>query len=327
MQQNTIWIAYSGGVDSTVLMHIASKHYDNIHAVHINHGLNANACMWERHCASEAKKLGVPFTSLKVNAQPISGQSPEEAARNARYSAFKRLVADNDVLLTAHHADDQAETVLYRLLRGTGPKGLGAMQPKTINQGIKILRPMLDIKRDEILEYAKSENLSWIEDCSNNNQDFDRNFIRQRIMPLLKQRWSAVTNINRAAGLCAELHTNIATEDVLDLKFWQRETIRAWLHKHKLQPTLQQLNTILTEVVNARSDAQPRFVLGNKIICRSQNKLYVISKDCAARKSTHGRPAKKIFQQFGIPPWERDNYKVIYQDGRLIEIVGLWRAG
>lgn len=322
-----MWVGYSGGVDSTVLMHVLSRQYQNIHIVHINHGLHPKALHWERHCASEAKKLGLDFTCIKVNAHPLPGQSPEEAARNARYGAFKKLVSVNDVLLTAHHADDQAETVLYRLLRGTGPKGLAAMQSKSINNCIQILRPMLDITRDEIVAYAKSEKLSWIEDCSNHNDDFDRNFIRQRIMPLLKQRWSAVANINRAAGLCAELQTNIETDEILDLKFWQRETVRAWLHKHKLQPTLQQLNTIIAEVVNARPDAQPRFVLADKIICRSQNKLYVVTKESVARKSAHGRPAKKIFQQLGIPPWEREKYEAIYQDGRLIEIVGLWRAG
>lgn len=326
MQHNTMWIAYSGGLDSTVLLHILSKNYKNIHAIHINHGLNPHADHWQQHCAAEAKKLDIAFTAIKVNAQPVLGKSPEEVARNARYSAFKNIIAKHDVLLTAHHADDQAETVLYRLLRGTGPKGLGGMQASVVNFGVRILRPMLNITRAEILEYAKVQQLSWIEDCSNQNLDFDRNFIRQRVMPLLQQRWSAVANINRAAALCAELHTNINTDDVLDLKFWQRETIRAWLHRHKLQPTLEHVHTIIKEVVNARADAQPRFTLGDKIICRSQDKLYVVSKESAARKSAHGRPAKKIFQQFGIPPWERDNYQVIYRDGQLVEIVGLWRA-
>lgn len=325
MQTQKIWIGYSGGVDSHVLLHIVSQHY-KVHAVHINHGLSPNADQWQQHCENICTALNVPLTCIKVNAKPAKGQSPEAAAREARYSAWQQIVAAPDVLLTAHHADDQAETILYRLLRGTGPKGLTGIQSKVVIKNVNVLRPMLELTKAEILQYATEHDLCWINDESNSNTDYDRNFIRQTIMPLLKQRWSATDNINRAGKLCENLLINLETPEILDLKFWQQQTVRAWLHKHDLQVSKQQLDTIINEVINAEADAQPQFKIGSKVIRRNRDKLYVLNQNAVAQADrVHGRKAKKIFQQHGIPPWQRGDYGLVFDgENRLIAITGLW---
>ena len=123
-----IWVAYSGGVDSHVLLHALVRYSkQNLRVVHVHHGLQAVADRWVDHCTMEAAKLGVPIDIIKVNAHPALGQSPEQAARQARYEAIKSLLQPGDMVLTAHNQDDQAETLILQLLRGAGPKGLAAM--------------------------------------------------------------------------------------------------------------------------------------------------------------------------------------------------------
>ena len=218
-------IAYSGGVDSHVLLHLCAQLKNNpggseksFTAVYIDHGLSPHAKKWGRHCQHICYELDIPLTIIEVNASPERGQSPEAAARLARYHAFAELLQTNECLLTAQHLDDQAETLLLQLLRGSGSKGLAAMPKLKFFSGGYICRPILNYRKQDILAYAKQHRLTWIEDETNSEQRFDRNFLRHSIFPLLQQRWPAVlNNFAKSAELQAEnqyLLEQLAQEDI-----------------------------------------------------------------------------------------------------------------
>ncbi|MEQ1531535.1 MAG: tRNA lysidine(34) synthetase TilS, partial [Methylococcales bacterium] len=202
-----IYVGYSGGVDSHVLLHLcaAYKKQHKITAVYIHHGLQAEAEAWAQHCQGIADELGVGFLMLRVNAWPQPGQSPEEGARNARYSALKALLAEGDVLMLAQHREDQLETVLLQLFRGSGLRGLSGM-PEAIGFGKGLmLRPLLSASKQSLVDYAQAKQLRWVEDPSNQSNDYDRNFLRNAVLPLIKQRWPACDKtVARAATHCAD---------------------------------------------------------------------------------------------------------------------------
>ncbi|TNB78113.1 tRNA lysidine(34) synthetase TilS [Pseudomonas sp. Fig-3] len=201
-------IAFSGGLDSTVLLHLLASLSKNealppLRAVHVHHGLQAVADAWPDHCRSVCKALGVPLEV--VNVQVPAGASVERAAREARYAAFVALLHSNEVLLTGQHRDDQAETLLFRLLRGAGVRGLSAMpRQRPLGQGY-LLRPLLDVSRAELEAYATQQGLNWIEDPSNDDHRYARNFLRQRIFPVLTEQWPQTsTTLARSAAHLSE---------------------------------------------------------------------------------------------------------------------------
>ena len=203
------WIAYSGGMDSEVLLHaIASLRgllRMDLCAIHVDHGLHADSVSWAEHCRRRCGNLGVPLTIRHLALQPIRGESLEALAREARYGALRECVAAGELLLTAQHRDDQAETLLLALMRGSGIKGLAAMPAVAPFGEAWLLRPLLDRSRRDLLDYAGEEGLTWVEDPSNGNLAFDRNFLRARILPLLAERWpSCAVSLARTAGHCAE---------------------------------------------------------------------------------------------------------------------------
>ena len=201
-----IWVAYSGGVDSHVLLKLASQAFPKVHAVHINHGLSSNANIWQRHCETVCVGLNIKLHCINVNAKPKAKQSPEDAARIARRAAWQNLLTSEDILLLAHHADDQAETILYRLFRGTGPKGLSGMALQSKLGVVSLFRPLLAIGKQDILKYAAKNKLAYISDESNIDNKYDRNYIRNQLLPHITQRWpAAVANINRAGKLNLQL--------------------------------------------------------------------------------------------------------------------------
>jgi tRNA(Ile)-lysidine synthetase, N-terminal domain len=176
-----------------------------ITAVYVHHGLQLEADAWAEHCKKTATDLGVDFKVIRVDAIAGQGESPEEVARNARYTALRTLIETDDLLLVAQHREDQLETVLLQLFRGSGLSGLSAM-PAFMNFGKGVLlRPLLNTPKIAVEVYAKLHNLSWIEDPSNQSNNFNRNFLRNAIVPLLKQRWPACDKtVARSAGHCAE---------------------------------------------------------------------------------------------------------------------------
>lgn len=216
-------IAFSGGLDSTVLLHLLAtlaktESLPPLSAIHVHHGLQAVAEAWPEHCRSVCAALDVPLQVVRVQVQP--GASLERAARDARYGAFVEVTGVNDVLLTGQHRDDQAETLLFRLLRGAGVRGLSGMpRQRRLGNGY-LLRPLLEATRADLEAYAAEHQLSWIEDPSNQDRHFSRNYLRHQVFPALTARWpQATATMVRSAAHLSEaqgLLDDLAQMDLLD---------------------------------------------------------------------------------------------------------------
>ena len=222
---NRIWVAFSGGIDSTVLLHLASGCFsrDRVFAVHVNHGLHPDAHEWERFCRHTAARLGVVFHSLRVRVQVRGGGGVEAAARDARYVALKPLLSMGDVLMTAHHGEDQAETVLLQMLRGGGLEGLAAM-PKRMRFGAgSILRPLLEVPHRQIKLFARRFKVQYMDDPANDDPGYDRNYLRQEILPLLSVRWPAwqktLSRVARHQAEACDLIRQLAEQRLSQLPF------------------------------------------------------------------------------------------------------------
>ena len=187
-------VAFSGGLDSSVLLAGLAELRDSrlpdieLRALHIHHGLSQFADNWVAHCQLFCQQRNIPFTAVRVQVNRQNG-GIEAAARAARYQAFAENLSENEVLLTAQHLNDQCETFFLALKRGSGPAGLSAMSADSWTPGYRLLRPLLDISREQLEEYATQHQLSWIEDDSNRDARFDRNFLRLDILPALYDRW------------------------------------------------------------------------------------------------------------------------------------------
>ncbi|GAA5525668.1 tRNA(Ile)-lysidine synthase [Microbulbifer aestuariivivens] len=218
------WLALSGGLDSTVLLHLLVSEGEPVCAVHVHHGLSANADDWAVHCAELADALGVPLVTRHVSVD--AGGGIEAGARDARYRVFSSLLQAGDQLLLAHHGDDQVETFFLRLLRGAGAQGLGAMRGcRPLGAGV-LLRPLLKSSRSDLEAYAREQELDWIEDESNRDARFDRNFLRGRVLPLLSERWPLRQRVHRAARNLEESADLLRQLADLDLESCQRRPER-----------------------------------------------------------------------------------------------------
>lgn len=218
-----IVVGYSGGLDSSVLLHrLAAEpaiRARGLRAVHIHHGLQAAAEEWAAHCRRQAQALGLAFEQVSVVVDRSGGRGLEASAREARYAALEARMAPGEVLATAHHLDDQAETFLLRALRASGPGGLGAMRPLRRFGAGWHWRPLLALPREVLLAYARARGLDWIEDPSNARPDPERNFLRLQVLPLLRARWpQASAALARSAQLCAEADALLAQEDTILLQ-------------------------------------------------------------------------------------------------------------
>ncbi|BBP69178.1 tRNA(Ile)-lysidine synthase [Pseudomonas sp. Seg1] len=230
----THWrIAFSGGLDSTVLLHLLAdlaktESLPTLSAIHIHHGLQAAADAWPAHCQSVCDVLGIPLQVVRVSVRP--GASLERAARDARYAVFSSVTQLDDVLLTGQHRDDQAETLLFRLMRGAGVRGLSGMpQQRPLGLGA-LVRPLLDVTRAELESYAHSHQLRWIEDPSNQDSQFSRNYLRQQITPLLTERWpQAQASMARSAAHLREAQGLLDELAKMDLAQAQTADEFAWL--------------------------------------------------------------------------------------------------
>ncbi len=227
------FVAFSGGLDSSVLLHLLShlrqtQDLPPLVAVHVDHGLQAAAGDWVRHCRSRCGELVVPLEVRRVEVE--SGASLERAARQARYAAFEALLEPEDVLLCAHHRDDQAETLLFRLLRGSGVRGLGAMAPaRRLGRGW-LVRPWLSVSREVLEGYAQQFGLTWVEDPSNRQVNFARNYLRHEVFPVLERRWpQAKRVIGRAAAHLAEADALLGELAENDLRNAAGQGLPGWL--------------------------------------------------------------------------------------------------
>jgi len=298
-----LWVGFSGGLDSSVLLHslahkptLASK----LSAVHIHHGLSTNADAWLEHCKTVCASLAIPLIVRFVKFDQRS--NIEEQARKARYEVFATLMGESDGLLLAHHADDQAETLLLQILRGAGIDGLAAM-PRVKPLGLgELVRPFLCHSRASLEVYAGLHQLDWIDDESNQDSAFSRNYLRHQVMPLLRARWpGAVTNMGRTATHCQqaksnlnaladldclELTSNTLSMSVLKMRAHARlaNVLRMWLSNNQIRlPSTHTFNRIINEVILARNDAVPCVEWNGVCVRRYQDTLYILKNDTVSR--------------------------------------------
>jgi tRNA(Ile)-lysidine synthase len=297
-------VAYSGGVDSHVLLHILASHRETLSAplsaIHIDHQIQSQSGDWALHCKAVCEELQMPFSVLHVNGRARPGESPEAAARTARYRALAEWLPAGAALLTAQHQDDQAETLLLQLFRGAGPRGLAAMPGVTpLGQG-HLLRPFLDYRQADILDYARAHGLRWVEDPTNTDTRYDRNLLRQRLLPQLREHWPGLTQVlARAASLQAdqaELAAVLAAQDLttcLDAEQMnclsatrlrslsaarQRNVLRHWIETSGFKlPSLDVLKRVEREVLPAREDATPLVHWTGTELRRYRQTLYVMA--------------------------------------------------
>lgn len=233
-RQAPAWhVAFSGGLDSTVLLHSLARlalreTLPPLFAVHVHHGLQAAADAWPDHCQRICDALGVPLKVLRVTVD--SGASLERAARDARYAAFTGQLGTGEVLLSAQHRDDQAETLLFRLLRGAGVRGLAGMpQERPLGLGC-LVRPLLHASRTELEAYARAEGIDWVEDPSNSDTSLARNFLRREVLPLMQSRWPRATeSLVRSAEYMAEAEDLLGELAQIDLTAAQSGSRFPWL--------------------------------------------------------------------------------------------------
>lgn len=399
------WVAYSGGVDSHVLLHALASLRPlpgmEVGAVHVNHGLQADAGHWQAHCLEVCRGLDIPCIALQVDGRAAAGESPEAAARQARYRALRAWLPPGHCLLTAQHLDDQAETLLLQLLRGSGVRGLAAMPSLVAFGEGHLLRPLLGFPRASLLAYARQHGLQWIEDPSNTDTGLDRNYLRHHILPVLRERWPAMSEtLARSAGHCAEaadLLADLGTRDITALAQDNLETLsvaglqqlpparrrnalRHWMTlRGGTAPSTAVLSRVNNDILGGRADAEPCVRFGRHELRRYRDRLYLLplspepptdqvlewdidralavpdaggvltaSRACgrgirrsAVRRSVqvsfrrggercrpagrrHHHALKKLLQEAGVPPWERRRLPLIYVEGRLAAVSGLW---
>ena len=313
--QSKRWIvAYSGGVDSHVLLLLCQRFLANLDrppeliALHINHQLQDCAGRWQQHCQQQAEALGISFITETVSVVCGPRQSLEEQARLARYACFESQLDSGDVLLMGHHQDDQVETVMLRLLRGSGSKGLQAMREhRAIAAGV-LHRPLLNTKRQAIESFAQREGLMWVEDPSNQQQHFDRNFLRATCLPVIERRWPGYRQtLARVANLSAEswqLQQELAVLDC-DRVGWQpdqaslplemlntlssarqKNLLRYWFAQRNLPaPSARQLEQVLSAVIGATEDAEPLVTWPGVDVRRFAGRLYSMATLTAVDKN------------------------------------------
>lgn len=266
-------VAFSGGADSTaLLLACAQKWPGQVRAIHIHHGLQAAGDEFERHCTVFCQQLGVPLTLRRVNARHAPGDSPEAAARFARYEAFEDVALDEyaqvaiKTIALAQHADDQVETLLLALSRGSGMPGLSAMPAVWVRAGIRYERPLLTVPGADLRAWLTQRGVSWIEDPTNTDQQFTRNRIRARLLPALQETFPQFRDtFARSAAHAAQAQAvliEVAVQDLLQVgsppvikrlqclsRVRQANLLRHWLEvSHHVVPSAAQLAELLDQL-------------------------------------------------------------------------------
>ncbi len=378
-------IAYSGGRDSTVLLHAAASLREGLRAVHVDHGLSPHSGEWMEQCRAQCEALGVEFIGRRVE---VNGEGGIEAsAREARYGVFTELLGAGDGLLTAHHREDQAETLLLQLLRGGGAHGLAAMpESRPLGRG-ELFRHLLGLGRDELAAYAEHHSLEWIDDPSNFDTGLERNWLRHELLPRLRERRAGIDTVlarsaehfAEAAGLLDELAEQDLERCVVDDALLidslralsgarQRNLLRLWLRRLGLPlPDHRRLYQVLDELCTAGEDAEPRVSWPGAELRRYRGRLFAMAplpEPLAAPIAWDGgelelpgglgllslegevnglevrprvggerlhpvgrdrsRDLKRLMQEAGVPPWLRERWPLIYLDGGLAALPGLW---
>lgn len=300
LPDGAIAVAFSGGMDSSVLLHafahMPTARTRGLRAIHVDHGLHADSASWSAQCERFAHALDVPFTAVRVSVEQ-SGTGLEDAARAARFDACAQQLRADEILALAQHRDDQAETILLKLLRGAGPEGLGGMRSlREFAQGY-LWRPLLDVPRETLRDYAQAHTLAWIDDPSNADASLRRNFVRREILPRLAERWPDATAAlahsakwARAAAdfISAQAQVALANLQGLDpttlrWKSWlelpdalRDPVLRLWLRELGLDEPAHFHVTELERQLHASADRTPCIAFAQTELRRYRDLLYAM---------------------------------------------------
>lgn len=300
-ESQNVFVAYSGGVDSACLLHalVSLKNEglikNSIIAIHVHHGLSKNADDWMAFCEQHCDQYAIDFIGERVELDKTG--SIEEAARKARYAAFEKHISQDDILLMAHHSDDQIETFMMRLMRGSGLTGLTGMdQSRGFSSGI-LVRPWLQKSQQSILDYQSKFDVKHIHDESNDSNEYDRNWWRNELLPKLQDRYpqsklsilktieSLQQESNVLKSLLEPIYKQLVEDGVLSVEILtqqpmdvQYQLLRLWLERQNIFPLLnsQQLQQLYQDVILAQQDAEPIFAFSGYEVRRFQNQLYVM---------------------------------------------------
>lgn len=410
---SSILLGLSGGVDSVVLLHLLaqlSPRYSwKLSAVHVHHGISPRADGWASFCRELCARRGVPLQIKHVDIAPLRGMGIEAAARELRHEALARQPVD--FIALAHHQDDQAETLMLQLLRGAGVKGMAAMPfakgvsqhvPSSLSgEGVRscpvLLRPLLGISRAELLDYAQQHALQWVDDESNADDSYPRNFLRHRVLPLLEERFPACrVTLARSARHLAEagmLLDVLAAQDaqgafdgatldvarLAELDAMRAKNLLRWFLRRlgALMPETTRMEEMLRQLCAARADAQICIPLGDWEVRRYRGRAYACRAHAEPAAGLHvewrgeerlalpggvlhfvhsseeglsakklaaalvtirlrrgaeilrpdaARPARSLrylFQEYGIPPWQREGWPLLYCGETLAAVPGI----
>jgi tRNA(Ile)-lysidine synthase len=299
-KKKSFLIAYSGGMDSTVLLHKMLKIREKnpqikIRAIHINHNIHSSSKKWEKHCIKICQKYTIPLITKEINI-PLE-KNIEERLRIKRYNTIYNYLLYDEILLTGHHLNDQCETLILSLKRGSGPAGLSGMSFENFLGKKRIARPLLRKSKKEVEEWAYKNNLKWIEDFSNFNINYDRNFIRHKLIPILQQRWPFfLKNCFRTAIICGEetksknillkekIKDFINFDESLNIKSFKnikkeisKELIRYWISlKNIKMPSYKTIECIYNEIICSKKDSNPKIIIQKNEIRRYKKSLYFV---------------------------------------------------
>ena len=404
-----IAVAFSGGLDSSVLLHSLvsiPEFKEKVFAIHVNHGLSPNSKSWIKHCEKFCSGLGVNFIPLTIELE--NSKTNENILRQARYEALFSCLKQGDVLCTAHHQDDHIETILFRILRGTGIKGLAGIEKYSQMEGIDLIRPLISYSKKDLLDYADKFEVNWIEDESNEDLSISRNFIRKKVIPNLKNdNWPEYKNsISYLSSKAKEANEILDEIAYLDLKLCASESLdRLSILKIKELSHARAMNVLFTwlginthlgvsnkltdqvykSIILASESSNPVVTFGKKgqkgsfQIRRFNNFLHHLpltetetlsnkkvwkwnsddplelptgtlsmqvalgkgistqltepgisikgrigGERCKPEGRSKSQKLKKLFQEYGVPPWVRDRIPLVYVGDQLAAVSDLW---
>ena len=404
-----IAVAFSGGLDSSVLLHSLvsiPEFKEKVFAIHVNHGLSPNSKSWIKHCDKFCSGLGVNFIPLTIELE--NSKTNENILRKARYEALFSCLKQGDVLCTAHHQDDHIETILFRILRGTGIKGLAGIEKYSQMEGIDLIRPLISYSKKDLLDYANKFEVNWIEDESNEDLSISRNFIRKKVIPNLKNdNWPEYKNsISYLSSKAKEANEILDEIAYLDLKLCASESLdRLSILKIKELSHARAMNVLFTwlginthlgvsnkltdqvykSIILASESSNPVVTFGKKgqkgsfQIRRFNNFLHHLpltetetlsnkkvwkwnsddplelptgtlsmqvalgkgistqltepgisikgrigGERCKPEGRSKSQKLKKLFQEYGVPPWVRDRIPLVYVGDQLAAVSDLW---
>lgn len=305
-----IWIAYSGGLDSTVLLHASVQVFGSprIRALHVNHQLSSSSDSWVEHCLRTAEQWNVDLTVDRVE---VSTGNLEHQARLSRYSMFRQRVGVDEFLFTAHHRDDDIETLIWQLF--TGRAMIGIPESRQFGSGT-LLRPLLTLEKRELEAYAKQHDLKWIEDESNTDTSFDRNWIRHEFLPQTQKRFPQgkhrILDSKRATLPLVKRGPLELSDQGLTI-----EETRAWLLAYEVNPSTAVLKQIQLQI-NAKADAKPEIKVADGLFVRRYRKRLHLVPTYEDFKPTTVEVGRPIRLSNGTLTWK--NSKQGFEEGQIL---------